>query len=223
MFQPDFDAQMARLKKAYGQQMNDELGLIFWDRFRNFEKVVFKTAVDHMIEERVALKVSTFAEAVNVVSRRMARPMEGAREVECGRCDKAAMLYARAKVGTHRFFVYCDCEWGRNGVGPLPVWQPAMAQDFTLEPVDLRRPDLSVLHDDKTLKLLDDDSFFRHPKVVRFMDHAREQDEDWWRAQREIAEEFWHSYHKELGLSPILPGKQKTNGKNTRGQKNERR
>lgn len=198
MIEFEFQEQAARLKKAYGQQANEEFLAVLWRKFGRHDKRIFAEAVDYMVEERAQLKISVISEAVNTRARRYSQPLDGkGEEIQCDTCNKAGMMFASSKQHSFKIFVRCFCEWGANADDALPQWKQAMAQDFNLVRLPPMKPDFSPLRNDPRLSELSDDKFFEHPKVRNFISSAMASSLDWWATQKKIAGEYWAEYFAE--------------------------
>jgi len=201
MIQFEFDGQIARLRKAYGQQVNEEFITILWRKFGKYDARVFAEAIDFMIEERAQLKISVIAEAVMARGRRFSQPVQPVgTDIKCHICGNDAMIFAKWREGGGKFFIRCSCSWGDNADDRLPQWSPKYARDFEPVRIQSMKPDFSPIRNDPALEHLSDDEYFNHPKFKNFLAAAMASSMDYWAQQKRIAMEFWSQYVAE-GLS----------------------
>lgn len=202
MIEFEFQEQIGRLKRSFGQQVNEEFVASLWRRFGRIEARVFALAVDFMIEERASLKISVMAEAINTQSRKQMQ-VEADRDLEklrpCNVCETAGTIFAETLDGRARIMVRCNCEpWGSEVADPeLPMWEPNMAREFRRVKINIKKPNFSELRENPKIKDLPDDEFWNHPFVKNAIDQALSQQFDWWRTQKNYAVLFWREYYME--------------------------
>lgn len=206
MVQFEFDEQIGRLKRAYGQQVNEEIVTMLWRRFGPVSHHVFVSVVDHMIEEKAPLKISTMSELVNSKSRAARRGHEAEPSDEekypCSICSTAGTMFAETHDRQYRIFIRCSCApWGSEVVDKdLPQWSPKMARDFTLVKIPSMRPDISAYKNLPDVQKQSDEDFINDPRMHKAIQEATKNSQDWWRQQKLAALYFWKNYFQE-GMS----------------------
>ena len=136
MTQFEFDEQVRRLGRAYGEKVySTERVKLIWRRFRNCDVRIFAEAIDNLIADSLqAPLASKIAEAVHAVAKlrpelnvdpydAIRKQIELAQQerVHCPKCYNFGTIYARRKdkQGFPEECLLCDCRLGELA-GDLP-------------------------------------------------------------------------------------------------------